>query len=117
MKWEILKITSDNFGKIAIIVLHLCKRPRTNGDFMKTVVVPITLFSDDTSGNLSKQFNLFDNYTVTPAAMSFDSRGSRNNTYFLCTANKKLSAVDMLPAIVDDLQMLENGIEVYSEIY
>ncbi|KAI9032763.1 hypothetical protein CLU79DRAFT_162200 [Phycomyces nitens] len=90
------------------------KRKRTDGSLMKVAVAPLTIFIDDTSGNLSKQYNMFDSYVMTPAAMSFDSRGSKNNVYFICTANKNPTAVDMLPALVDDLVELEHGIEMYS---
>ncbi|KAI8328459.1 hypothetical protein BD560DRAFT_464511 [Blakeslea trispora] len=90
------------------------KRQKADGSFMKVMVAPIVLFSDDTSGNQSKQYNVFDSYLMTPAALSFDARSSKNNTYFICTSNKKLSAVNMLPALVDDLVELENGIVMYS---
>ena len=93
------------------------KRVKADGSLMKVVNVPITLFTDDTSGNISKQYNLFDSYLMSPAAMSFESRGSKNNTFFICTANKNLSAVDMLPPLVDDLCALEEGIEMYSVIH
>ncbi|CAO3657042.1 unnamed protein product [Mucor hiemalis] len=86
-----------------------------NGDkFLKVVIAPLTLFTDDTSGNLSKQYNLFDSYVMTPAAMSYDARSSKNNIYFICTSNKKLNAVDMLPPLVDDLRKLEAGVPMYS---
>ncbi|KAL9552455.1 hypothetical protein MBANPS3_003754 [Mucor bainieri] len=82
---------------------------------LEGVVSPMTPpCTNDTSGNLSKQYNLFDSYPMTPAAYSFQDRGSKNNQYFICTANKTLSAVDMLPPLVDDLVSLEEGIEVYS---
>ncbi|CAO3698647.1 unnamed protein product [Rhizopus stolonifer] len=54
---------------------------------------------------------------MSPATMFFDSRGSKNNTLFIFTANKNLSAVDMLPPLVDDLCALEEGIEMYSVIH
>ncbi|CAO3655759.1 unnamed protein product [Mucor hiemalis] len=86
----------------------------TGTKLMKVVTAPLTIFTDDTSGNLSKQYNLFDSYTMTPAAMSHDARASKNNSYFICTSNKKLSAVDMLPPLVEDLKRLESGIPMYS---
>ncbi|KAI8360860.1 hypothetical protein EDC96DRAFT_226949 [Choanephora cucurbitarum] len=93
------------------------QRKKADGSFMKAVVSFHTITTDDTSGNLSKQYNLFDSYLVTPAAMSFDARCSKNNTYFICTSNKKLSAVDMLPALVDDLEQLESGVVMYSSVH
>ncbi|KAI8327355.1 hypothetical protein BD560DRAFT_466754 [Blakeslea trispora] len=75
------------------------QRTIIEGGAKKVVVAPLILFFDDTSGNLSKQYNLFNSYSMTPAALSFDARSSKNNAYFLCTPNKKLSAVEMLPAL------------------
>ncbi|KAL9536875.1 hypothetical protein MBANPS3_012293 [Mucor bainieri] len=90
------------------------KRRRPDGSLMKVVVAPITLFTDDTSGNLSKQYNIVDSYLMTPAAYSYEDRGSKNNQYFICAGNKTLSAVDILPPLVDNLVELEDGIEMYS---
>ncbi|CAO3622172.1 unnamed protein product [Mucor hiemalis] len=90
------------------------KRIKRDGNLMKVVLAPLMLFSDDTSGNVSKQYNLFDSFLVIPAAMSYDARSSKNNCFFICTSNKKLSSMDMLPPIVDDLLTLENGVEMYS---
>ncbi|KAI8367985.1 hypothetical protein EDC96DRAFT_564490 [Choanephora cucurbitarum] len=64
--------------------------------------------------NQSRQYNVFDSYLMTSAALSFDARSSKNNTYFICTSNKKLLAVDMPLALVDDLVELENGVVMYS---
>ncbi|KAG1454565.1 hypothetical protein G6F56_007290 [Rhizopus delemar] len=83
-------------------------------ELMKVVIAPLILFTDDTSGNLSKQYNLFDSYLMTPAAMSYDARSSKNNSYFVCATNKKLSSIDVLPPLVDDLLELEKGVMMYS---
>lgn len=93
------------------------KRRKTDNSLMKVVNVPITLFSDDTSGNKSKQYNKYDSFLMVPAALSFEERNSRENYHFICTSNRALSAVDMLPPLVDDLCLLEKGIEMYSAQY
>jgi hypothetical protein len=81
---------------------------------MKVLVAPIVLYSDDTSGNKSKQYNVFDSYLMYLGAASLERRSRRENTMFICTSDKNLQAVDMLDGIVDDLSALEKGIEVYS---
>ncbi|KAG1456530.1 hypothetical protein G6F56_006808 [Rhizopus delemar] len=53
---------------------------------MKVVVAPITLYSDDTSGNRSKQYNNYDNYLMNMAAMEYRERTKRENNFFLCTS-------------------------------
>lgn len=93
------------------------KRRRPDNSLMKVVNVPLILFSDDTSGNKSKQYNKYDSFLMVPAAMSFEERNARDSHHFVCTANKVLSAVDMLPPLVDDLCSLEEGVEMYSAVY
>ncbi|KAI9343815.1 hypothetical protein BD770DRAFT_430772 [Pilaira anomala] len=72
-----------------------------NPKFTKIVVAPICLYSDDTSGNKSKQYNIFDSYLMYLGATPLERRSRRENTMFIY-------------AIVDDLSTLEKGIEVYS---
>lgn len=93
------------------------KRKRADGTYIRAYISPITIFTDDTSGNLTKQYCLFDSFVMTPAAMSFDARGSKNNIFFICTSSKDLNAVEMLPPLVDDLCRLETGIEMYSALH
>ncbi|KAI9356421.1 hypothetical protein BD770DRAFT_390206 [Pilaira anomala] len=82
--------------------------------FKKVVISPIVIWSDDTSGNKSKQYNVFDSYLMYLAAMPLEKRTRRENAMFLCTSDKNLQAVNMLGPIVEDLKQLEEGIEVYS---
>ncbi|KAI9017982.1 hypothetical protein CLU79DRAFT_866975 [Phycomyces nitens] len=88
------------------------KLKKADGELMKAVLAPLVLFTDDPFGNLSKQCNLFYSYLMTPAVMSYDARSSKSNSYFICTLNKKLSALDMLLPLVDGLKELEKGIRI-----
>ncbi|KAG2192019.1 hypothetical protein INT47_008245 [Mucor saturninus] len=90
------------------------KRRKPDNTLMKVINAPVIAFSDDTSGNRSKQNNKYDSFLMVPAAMSFEERSARQNHFFICTSNKNLSAVEMLPPIVDDLYLLEKGIEMYT---
>ncbi|KAL0078267.1 hypothetical protein F4703DRAFT_1945569 [Phycomyces blakesleeanus] len=115
-----MNICLNTLSRQAVRKLPLAERwkvEKSDGTLMKVVLTPLILFTDDTSGNLSKQYNLFDSYLMTPAAMSYDARSSKNNSYFVCTSNKNLSAVDMLPPLVDDMKKLENGIPMYSIVH
>ncbi|KAI9335819.1 hypothetical protein BD770DRAFT_477350 [Pilaira anomala] len=86
-----------------------------NPKFMKVVVVaPVVLWSDDTSGNKSKQYNVFDSYLIYLGATPMERRTRRENAMFICTSDKNLQAVDMLGAIVEDLSKLKRVFEVYS---
>ncbi|KAI8136452.1 hypothetical protein BJV82DRAFT_487817, partial [Fennellomyces sp. T-0311] len=65
-------------------------------------VIPLNLFSDDTSGNTSKKWNKFDSWSMIPSALPLQERNKRENTFLLCV-HKCLSAMDMLADIVSDL--------------
>ncbi|CEP09901.1 hypothetical protein, partial, partial [Parasitella parasitica] len=80
-------------------------------EFMPVKVVPLNLFTDDMSGNRTKKFNKFDSWSMVPAALPLAQRHQLEYTNFICT-DLALSAMQMLPAIVDDLALLEKGVEM-----
>ncbi|OAD73840.1 hypothetical protein PHYBLDRAFT_145311 [Phycomyces blakesleeanus NRRL 1555(-)] len=82
--------------------------------YLKMVLAPIFLWSDDTSDNKSKQYNVFYGYLMYMAAMPLEMKSRRENTLFICISDKNLKAFDMLGPIVDDFVKLEIGIEVFS---
>lgn len=96
-----------------LVTLNPLKKPvdrQVRGrDYKRVKVVPINLFTDDMSGNRTKKTNKFDSWILVPAALPLKERHQLENTYFICT-DHSLSAMQMLPAIVDDLVKLENGI-------
>lgn len=75
----------------------------------KVRIVPINLFTDDTSGNSSKKWNKFDSCSLVPAALSLEGKNKRENFHLICVHNR-LTALEMLPSIVQDLKQLEEGI-------
>ena len=71
------------------------------------------MFSDDTSGNCSKKWNKFDVVYMILAGMPKEENAKPENIHFVCCSNST-NAVEMIPALVDDLLKLEReGIEVY----
>ncbi|KAI9492237.1 hypothetical protein BDB00DRAFT_729989, partial [Zychaea mexicana] len=74
--------------------------------------VPVNLFTDDTSGNRSKKWNKFDSWSLTPAALPLAERNKRENTHLIAVHNK-LTALEMLPFIVEDLCELEKGVVMF----
>ncbi len=76
-------------------------------------MLPIILFTDDTSGNRSKQWNKFDSWSMKIAGLSNKDNSKLHNIHFLCCSNK-CSVMDMSRPLVDDLIDLEsNGIAAY----
>ncbi|KAL9539146.1 hypothetical protein MBANPS3_010437 [Mucor bainieri] len=97
-----------------LLTPNLLKRATSmnpSGKFMPVKVVPLNMFSDDMSGNRTKKFNKFDSCIMVPAALPLVDRNALENTAFIFT-DHFLSAMHMLPAIVDNLLELENGVEM-----
>ncbi|KAL0084760.1 hypothetical protein F4703DRAFT_1794121 [Phycomyces blakesleeanus] len=84
--------------------------------YYKVKIAPVILFSDDTSGNTSKQFNPYESWSMKCAALSFEERCSIENILFISAIPKKkgANAASLLPEIVDDLKKLENGVVMFS---
>ncbi|KAI8139849.1 hypothetical protein BJV82DRAFT_581685 [Fennellomyces sp. T-0311] len=76
---------------------------------MAVTVVPLNLFTHDTSGNSTKKWNKVESWSMVPAALPLSERNKRENTFPICLHNR-LTAVEMLPDIVNDLKALEKGV-------
>ena len=90
------------------------KRPSPSSarKFKPVKVIPLNFFTDDMSGNRTKKHNKFDSWIMVPAALPLAERHALENTAFICT-DHLLSAMQMLPAIVEDLLLLEKGVEMF----
>ena len=96
---------------------RLVQRPNGEQYYMKVQIIPYILYTDETSGNTSKQYNKFDSVQMVPAALPISESNKRENMHFVLTSNKKLSVVDMLPSLVEDLVYMERGFVAYSSFY
>ncbi|KAI7871419.1 uncharacterized protein EV154DRAFT_529593, partial [Mucor mucedo] len=76
-------------------------------------VLPITLFSDDTSGNRSKKWNCFESWIMNIAAFPLDESNKYENHFFFCTNNYEVTAMEMVKPLTDDLLKLEKGLVMY----
>ncbi|KAI7865316.1 uncharacterized protein EV154DRAFT_407422, partial [Mucor mucedo] len=75
--------------------------------------VPISLFSDDTSGNRSKKWNCFDTWTMTISALPLKISNEYENHFFICTSNHIITAMEMIEPLTNDLYNLEKGMVMY----
>ena len=75
--------------------------------------VPLTLYSDDTSGNRSKKWNKFDVWVPLLAGLPRTENARMKNLH-LMSASNQVCAKDVAEAIVTDLHKLEEeGVQVY----
>ena len=83
---------------------------------LPVVMVPLMLFSDDTSGNKSKKWNKFDVWYLLLAGLPWKENTKIENIHVL-TCSNRVSAIEMAHPIVDDLLALENeGVVVYDAL-
>ncbi|KAL0079453.1 hypothetical protein F4703DRAFT_1958524 [Phycomyces blakesleeanus] len=87
-----------------------------SGLYYKVRIAPIILFTDDTSGNQSKQFNPYESWSMKLAGLSYEERLLIANILFLLAIPKKnvVSGMSFLPALIRYLKKLKNDIIVYS---
>ena len=79
----------------------------------KVIMVPLILFTDDTSGNQSKKWNNFESWYLLLAGRGSHANAKPSNIHFLTTSNK-VSPLDQSVPIVEELLLLESeGIEAY----
>ena len=77
------------------------------------MMLPLVLFSDDTSGNRSKKWHKFDSWSVMFAGLPRRENAKISNIHFICCSDV-VSALDMTGPLVQQLYDLEsNGIEVF----
>ncbi|OAD81096.1 hypothetical protein PHYBLDRAFT_62154 [Phycomyces blakesleeanus NRRL 1555(-)] len=89
--------------------------PNNENHFYKVRIAPITLFTDDTSGSRSKQYDPYKSWSMKCAALFFKERSSIENIYFLSAIPKKddASGMSLLPVFVKALTMLENRLVMF----
>ncbi|KAI8378910.1 hypothetical protein BD560DRAFT_487811 [Blakeslea trispora] len=101
-------------------IMHPLRKLAANqpGKYYKVRISPIILFTDDTSGNKSKQFNAYESWSMRCASMTFKERSSLENMHFIGAVQKKegISGVSLIPCLVEDLVKLENGVVMYSAV-
>ena len=90
-----------------------CHQFKANAHSLPVVMVPLVLYSDDTSGNRSKKWNKFDVWAMMLAGLPRAHNSQLENIHFICCSNEA-SAIEMADPIVKDLLRLETqGIVAY----
>ena len=76
------------------------------------VMVPLLMYTDDTSGNRSKKWNKFDCWCFLLAGMPQHENAKMQNIHFV-TCSNQTDALSMMEPIITDLKRLEEGIPAY----
>jgi hypothetical protein len=79
-------------------------------------IVPIFFFTDDTSANISRQYNKIDSWSMFFGGLPFSERMKTENICFISavSGSEGLNAMDLVPILVDDLLALEKGVVMFS---
>ena len=81
----------------------------------KVVMVPLILFSDDTSGNRSKKWHKYESFYLLLAGLPRRDNMQHVNIHFICSSDS-VTPLDMAEPIARELATLENeGAEVFDE--
>lgn len=87
--------------------------PTKESSSLPTYIVPLILYSDDTSGNKSKKWNKFDLWALLLAGLPRSVNAKMENIHFLGASNM-VSSLEMAESIVADLAKLEqDGVTIY----
>lgn len=93
-------LESEN-GQTVSLPLPNPWRKKANGLEIKHV--PLNLYSDDTSGNVSKKWNKHMSFLATLAGLPPDLTNQEYHMHFLATSNSA-SALELADALVDELK-------------
>ncbi|KAJ3382315.1 hypothetical protein HDU80_001562, partial [Chytriomyces hyalinus] len=92
--------------------IKTCSTLRVKAKGRQVISVPLTLFNDDTSGNVSKKWNKYESWLFTLAGLPFKSTQQQANINFICTSNNA-SAIETAEIIVHCMRELREGIVDY----
>ena len=96
--------------------MFTCSEIKIQSRGKPVVVVPLLLFCDDTSGNRSKQWNMFISWLLLLGGLPKHMNTQLQNIHFICTSNQ-VSALEMACPIVEDLLKLEKGVFMYDAYF
>ena len=71
------------------------------------LILPIILYTDDTSGNISKKWHAFNNWCFLLAGLPRHANSNLQNIHFICCSDKA-TVLEMAEPIVDEIKVLEN---------
>ena len=81
-------------------------KDKSNG--RQIVLLPLIIYTDDTSGNKSKVWNKFDSWCFKLAGLSKMENSKLHNIHFVSTSNK-VSVLDQAVPIAEELKVLEES--------
>jgi ribosomal protein L35AE/L33A len=91
-----------------ILWMHPAVRFARDRD-LPIILAPISVFSDETSGNVSKQYNKYESCTFTFSNMPREKRAQNIHSHILSTSNG-IHAMEQLDTVAEDLLDMETGI-------
>ncbi|OBZ81342.1 hypothetical protein A0J61_10609 [Choanephora cucurbitarum] len=108
-------MVSPKLYKLFTTQHHLKKQVEgSSGKYCKVKISPIILFTDDTSGNSSKQFNAYESWSMRCASILLFNR--KLPLPWSSIKKNGVSGTSFLPALINDLKQLERGIKMGSAV-
>ena len=89
--------------------VHSMKLKSIEHGGIPVIMVPLMVFTDDTSGNKSKIWNKFDSWCFQLAGLPKKENANLQNIHFICSSNKA-PVMEMVKPLVKQFLALEDGI-------
>ncbi|KAL5486601.1 hypothetical protein EMCRGX_G019103 [Ephydatia muelleri] len=116
----VVRWTPPNFSRMTLqeTTSYLSPHPmKAKAAGKPVVMLPIILFSDDTSGNKSKKWHKFESWYMSLAGLPRHINARIENIHFLCCSDS-VCPLDMSKPISEELVRLEQeGVVVYDALY
>ena len=74
------------------------------------------LYTDDLSGNHTKKWNCFDAWSLLLAGLPKTLNAQLENIHLMCASNR-VSALEQVKPIVEDLLLLQEGIVMFDALW
>ncbi|KAL5488729.1 hypothetical protein EMCRGX_G017714 [Ephydatia muelleri] len=108
----LVRLTDDEYTTLSSP--HPMKAKSIGCGGLPVIMAPISIFSDDTSGNKSKVWNKFNSWNFLLAGLSRKDNAKLHNIHFICASNKAL-VKEMAVPLVQEFNALEReGIVVFN---
>eukprot|EP00731_Ephydatia_muelleri_P027586 Em0019g459a len=108
----LVRLTDDEYTTLSSP--HPMKAKSIGCGGLPVIMAPISIFSDDTSGNKSKVWNKFNSWNFLLAGLSRKDNAKLHNIHFICASNKA-PVMEMAVPLVQEFNALEReGIVVFN---
>ncbi|KAL5500102.1 hypothetical protein EMCRGX_G011605 [Ephydatia muelleri] len=106
-------LTEEEYTTLASV--HSMKLKSIEHGGIPVIMVPLMVFTDDTSGSKSKIWNKFDSWCFQLAGLPKKENANLQNIHFICSSNQA-PVMEMAKPLVKQFLALEDGIVLFDAL-